>query len=112
MGPALHGPMPDLTAIDVFDNMKTVVVTGRTGSDAIFHGRFVDCGARPSAARCDLSAEGHDGKNDRFCPVLPDARTRGRTSPPSRRCPPSPHGCRQDPVWPGSNESNAKIIAS
>jgi transposase len=29
------------TAIDVFDNMKTVV-TGRSGSDAIFHGRFVD----------------------------------------------------------------------
>ncbi len=29
------------TAIDVFDNMKTVV-TGRTGSEAIFHGRFVD----------------------------------------------------------------------
>lgn len=30
-----------LTAIDVFDNMKTVV-SGRTGSEAIFHGRFVD----------------------------------------------------------------------
>lgn len=29
------------TAVDVFDNMKTVVV-GRTGSAAIFHGRFVD----------------------------------------------------------------------
>lgn len=29
------------TAVDVFDNKKTVV-TGRTGSEAIFHGRFVD----------------------------------------------------------------------
>ncbi len=29
------------TAVDVFDNMKTVV-TGRTGSEPIFHGRFVD----------------------------------------------------------------------
>ena len=29
------------TAVDVFDNMKTVV-TGRTGTTPIFHGRFVD----------------------------------------------------------------------
>jgi transposase len=29
------------TAIDVFDNMKTVVI-GRTGTEPIFHGRFVD----------------------------------------------------------------------
>lgn len=42
------------TAIDVFDNMKTVV-TGRSGSAPIFHGRFVDYasahGFAPSATR-------------------------------------------------------------
>lgn len=42
------------TAVDVFDNMKTVV-TGRTGSEPIFHGRFVDYarahGFAPFAAR-------------------------------------------------------------
>jgi transposase len=29
------------TAVDVFDNMKTVVI-GRSGSEPVFHGRFVD----------------------------------------------------------------------
>jgi transposase len=29
------------TAVDVFDNMKTVVI-GRTGTEPIFHGRFID----------------------------------------------------------------------
>lgn len=42
------------TAIDVFDNMKTVV-TGRTGTEPVFHGRFVDYarahGFAPFAAR-------------------------------------------------------------